>query len=263
MLRRFGELRERGLRDHIDRRACGRYPTVLSTVWGSGFARGRPGPFCSYGTICLTVPDLPAVGEDDPDFEQRAASQQHAFDGAARRPIRFSGMQGTGKGRHSGSEGRSGKSGVTVGQQRAIVTEVQDTAGYSERSVCRWLGIHRSGVCYRSHGRDDVSPRLRLRSCLRNSTAPHPSPSLPRGPGSPCAPEVRRDLDGSARARRTSGQRAVRLLIHPITRPTPWLRGTALMSRVGPSDRRRPRSSRSSLRAGPIPSRATGAAWAL
>lgn len=52
---------------------------------------------------------------------------------------------------------------MTVGQRRAIVTGVQDAAGYSERSVCRWLGFHRSGVRYRSHGRDDMPLRVRLR----------------------------------------------------------------------------------------------------
>jgi putative transposase len=55
-------------------------------------------------------------------------------------------------------------------QRRTIVAEVRQTVERSERCVCRWLGLHRSAVRYRSI-RADAGP---LRRRLRELAIQHP-----------------------------------------------------------------------------------------
>jgi len=50
-------------------------------------------------------------------------------------------------------------------QRRTIVQDVAPTAG-SQRRACRWLGMHRSAVRYRSVRRDETALRQRLRDLV-------------------------------------------------------------------------------------------------
>lgn len=65
---------------------------------------------------------------------------------------------------------------VTPGQRRAVITHAQDTAVLSERRACRFLGVHRSLVRYRSCR----PPETELRERLRELAEQHPSWGSPR-----------------------------------------------------------------------------------
>ena len=52
---------------------------------------------------------------------------------------------------------------VTPKQRRAAVTHVLATAAVTQRQACRFLGIHRALVRYRSRRGDDRELRARLR----------------------------------------------------------------------------------------------------
>jgi putative transposase len=65
---------------------------------------------------------------------------------------------------------------VTPGQRRAVITHAQETAALSERRACRFLGVHRSLVRYRSCR----PPEAELRGRLKELAERHPSWGSPR-----------------------------------------------------------------------------------
>ena len=65
---------------------------------------------------------------------------------------------------------------VTPGQRRAVITHAQETAALSERRACRFLGVHRSLVRYRSCR----PPEAELRGRLKELAEQHPSWGSPR-----------------------------------------------------------------------------------
>lgn len=65
---------------------------------------------------------------------------------------------------------------VTPQQRRAVITHAQGTAAISERRACRFLGVHRSLVRYRSRR----APEAELRGRLRALAERHPSWGSPR-----------------------------------------------------------------------------------
>ena len=65
---------------------------------------------------------------------------------------------------------------VTPGQRRAVITHTQETAALSERQACRFLGVHRSLVRYRSCR----PPEAELRGRLKELAEQHPSWGSPR-----------------------------------------------------------------------------------
>ena len=65
---------------------------------------------------------------------------------------------------------------VTPGQRRAVITHAQETAALSERQACRFLGVHRSLVRYRSCR----PPEAELRGRLKELAERHPSWGSPR-----------------------------------------------------------------------------------
>ncbi len=65
---------------------------------------------------------------------------------------------------------------VTPGQRRAVITHTQETAALSERQACRFLGVHRSLVRYRSCR----PPETELRGRLKELAERHPSWGSPR-----------------------------------------------------------------------------------
>lgn len=65
---------------------------------------------------------------------------------------------------------------MTARQRRAAVAHVRETAAISERRACRWLGVHRTPVRYRSRR----APDTELRARLRELAAAHPRWGVPR-----------------------------------------------------------------------------------
>ena len=65
---------------------------------------------------------------------------------------------------------------MTPGQRRAVITHAQETAALSERRTCRFLGVHRSLVRYRSCR----PPEAELRGRLKELAERHPSWGSPR-----------------------------------------------------------------------------------
>jgi putative transposase len=65
---------------------------------------------------------------------------------------------------------------VTAQQRRGAVAYVREAAAVSERRACRWLGVHRTPVRYRSRRPDDAE----LRERLRTLAGEHPRWGAPR-----------------------------------------------------------------------------------
>lgn len=53
---------------------------------------------------------------------------------------------------------------VTTEQRRAVVAHAGEAADLSERRTCRYLGVHRVLVRYRSRRPDDAALRVALRA---------------------------------------------------------------------------------------------------
>jgi putative transposase len=65
---------------------------------------------------------------------------------------------------------------VTAQQRRSAVAYVQETADVSQRRACRWLGLHRTPIRYRSRRPPDTA----LREHLRTLADAHPRWGVPR-----------------------------------------------------------------------------------